>query len=243
MKSKLLYIVVALSFASCANHRFTPSNLNMPFFEEKNEYKIDLSYSNQLELHGAYAITDHFSTAAMVSFGSVAKTENYILDYDSLIGYLTVNSSRIAYQLGFGYQTNLKPKLVFENYAGFTYGNGFSKTERTYLDGTPDELTQNNNYNPYLQFYTQPAIGYHGERVSWGFGVKTSFYSTRTPAIGTLIYEPISKFGFGGPRLKCELQAGLRLSKFISGLTYRYVHWGIGLQWRIKGNNEDKGSF
>lgn len=165
----LLFIICFSGFLSCTTRRYiyTASPANSPYFNKKGQSKLAAYYSsnerilpggyaNGFDLHGAYAISNHWA----ITGGYFNRKEKDIGIYDHNIPF---DSSVIRYKrnligAGTGYFIPLNPKktITFNMYGGTAFGK-FSFKENGEAAGIAGERFHNSKIT---KWFFQPSVNF-----------------------------------------------------------------------------------
>lgn len=149
MKWVVLFSVVIVCISACTiNHRlYSSTQVNNPSLESKNDYSVNLSYSNPsgFDFNGGYAITDRWAIiGGLYSYKNKDQEENFFLfssDHDSS----SLSYKHKGFHIGTGIFIPLSktPSIFLSFFSGYTNGS-FEMREVLY---------NNNATIPKLNFY------------------------------------------------------------------------------------------
>ena len=147
MKKSIIGIVlIAFAATSCSPLFYTPNTQNVPLLTHKGDNNIMLAGNgNQLELQGAYALTDAFAIQANGGWFLPRKEDN------------GNGGSGKFFELGGGYYTPIMDNFVFEAYGLLGFGtmeNNFPSTQEENPESKGD-ISAN-----VLRVGIQPNFGY-----------------------------------------------------------------------------------
>lgn len=185
---------------------------------------------NTSEINGAYAITDHISVQANMGFRPYKSTYQ---DWFPDTTFVEARETTFLYQGGVGFQVNLKPKVVFENYLGIIYSQTSRNENIQFFNGNAPLETFERKSDSYAGFYLSPAVGYNGPKFRWGYMHKISYVVANSPDMAGVLMEPTAFIGFGGA-LKCNLQLCLPISSNNNSRPQQYFYGGISLSYQLK---------
>ena len=259
--SFLIFFTVILLAVSCTTPRYvySPAAQNVPVLTQKGDSKIGAMYSTNfvgeerrdgkvidnrsrgLDVHGAYAISDHFAVQA-----------NYFARWERTEGgpdSINVSYKRYLGEIGIGYYlpVNDKKNVFFQFFAGVGLGN-FSFTDT-------DRFGNNYHQSNITKVYLQPAILFRskgsftssisvrGSIISYS-KIKTSYSATelddykldRLSSREKIFIEPgfTGSFGFKNlPGIRLEFQGGLSFLLSRTFVDYRFINLSLGTWFDI----------
>lgn len=252
----LFFISILLIATSCTSPRYaySPSAHNVPVLTKKGDSKLGGVYSTNFageekrdgkvidnrargfDIHGAYAISDHFAVQASY-FNRWEKTEG---GPDSI----NLNYNRNLTELGIGYYMplNEKQNIIFQ----FFIGAGLGSFKFTDIDKLGNNYHQANITKIYLQpaflFRSQgsftSAVSIRGSIIGYS-KIKTSYTATqlsdykldRLNSREKLFIEPAftGSFGFKNlPGFRLEFQGGLSFLLSRTFFDYRFANFSLG---------------
>lgn len=139
-------LLIAFIATSCSPLFYTPNTQNVPLLTERGDNKVNIAGNeNQIELQGAYAVTDEFAIQANGGWFLPREEDN------------GNGGSGKFIEFGGGYYTLVKEIFVFELYGLFGLGdmkNNFPTTQETNPDYKGD-ISAN-----VFRFGIQPNFGY-----------------------------------------------------------------------------------
>ncbi|HET7116561.1 MAG TPA: hypothetical protein VFI29_08730 [Hanamia sp.] len=154
---------------SCTTRRYvySASPANSPYFNKKGESELagyfsssapnlPRGYANGFDLHGAYAISDHWA----LTTGYFNRKEKDIGMYNSNMPFdsSVIRYKRKLFGVGAGYFIAVNPKktITFNMYGGMDFGK-FSFTENGWENGIPGDRFHNSNIT---KWFIQPSINF-----------------------------------------------------------------------------------
>lgn len=146
MRTKILFVLAAVSLAACSPKYYSPNTQNVPLMREQGQTNLTLSGNgNQAEFQGAYAFTDHI--AIQINGGLFIPK-----DLDNGNG----GSGRFL-EGGAGYFLPVGDNFVFETYGLFGYGGVENHMPSTLSDypQTTGKVAAN-----VVRYGVQPSFGY-----------------------------------------------------------------------------------
>ncbi len=129
-KSIIVIILIAGIMTSCSPLFYTPNTQNVPLISEKGDNKLTVAGNgNQVELQGAYGLTDAFAIQANAGWFLPREEDN------------GNGGSGKFIELGGGYFTPIQENFVFEAYGLIGFGtmeNNFPSTKEANLESKGD---------------------------------------------------------------------------------------------------------
>ena len=120
-KSIIGIFLIAFPLSSCSPQFYTPNTQNVPLISEKGDNRLSVAGNgNQVELQGAYGITDAFAVQANGGWFLPRKEDN------------GNGGSGNFFELGAGYYTPVMDHFIFETYGLIGFGsmkNNFPRTQ------------------------------------------------------------------------------------------------------------------
>lgn len=154
----LFLAIIALSLANCSHKFYAPNTANVPMFKEKNEVRLNASYSfgeylEAVEVQSAYSVTPQIGIMASFIMGNSAppRPEG---NYGN--GYLA--------EAGAGYFNEAAKNLVLEAYTGIGVGN----VKNVYDDNSSSAID-------FYRLFLQPSISYSSNHFELGFSTRFAF--------------------------------------------------------------------
>jgi hypothetical protein len=171
----MLALILMLLNSSCIHYYYAPNSNNVPLFKEKNEARIQASYTSTgaqanydgatgFEIQSAYAVGDH--AAVQLNIMHVSEDDE---EYGS--GNGTYIEGAGGYYKPFGQKHN----LVFETYGGIGTGN----VKNIYKDGNSGYKSAEVSTSV-TKFFVQPSIGFTSTYFSVAFSSKFSLLNLKT---------------------------------------------------------------
>jgi hypothetical protein len=234
-----------LSATSCIHYYYAPNSNNVPLFKEKNEARIQASYSTVgLRADGSDVI-DGFEIQSAYAVGNHAAVQlNFLHAGDKESGYGSGNGNYVEAAGGY-FKPLLDKQWIFETYAGI--GIGGVNSEYTY-PATGNAATS------ITKFFIQPSIGYTSDYFSTAFSSKFSLVdfgvrsSSLTKENNADDYDYIESFKKGKSYFWWEpgvmFRAGFKNVQAISQITcsvhgndqpFCYLNYSLGIVVLIKG--------
>lgn len=122
-KSIVGVFLIAFTLTGCSPLFYTPNTQNVPLISEKGDNKLSVAGNgNQVELQGAYGITDAFAVQANGGWFVPRKEDN------------GNGGSGNFFELGAGYYTPVMDHFIFETYGLIGFGsmkNNFPSTQES----------------------------------------------------------------------------------------------------------------
>jgi len=262
----LLSIFAIASLVSCYTPRYvySPAAQDVPLLVEKNDSRISFNYStnltgnkkingqsvnqysNGIDLHGAYAVSNHFAIQASY----FSRRERNSGDFYTYRDSATIRYQRHLTEVGGGYFTKLNKagSLLFQGFAGVAKGH-FSLNDNG-LDGNGQAYSRFHRADV-SKFYIQPAIMYqHNKQSAVSVSSRFSFvnydniqtdyaaneltnFELETLGDGTIVFwEPafIHAIGFNNFPVRFEYQLGLSILMSRRFIDARSFNFSFGLQ-------------
>lgn len=216
MKTSALLIFAILILSSCSKVMYMPNTINAPLFNERNEFKANVSMNN---FQAAFAPASHFGIMA----NGYTRSSNYSSGGSS--SDINYSSSRNLFEGGIGYFNTLSEGFVYEIYGGGGVGSLTYNGDQMY-SGTGNVIYK---YSAdFSRFFIQPSIGFSHDIVDVSISariVRLSFNNIRTENYTQqmLINEDIynldqSDYFFIEPAL--TFRVGYKWCKFQTQLLY-----------------------
>ena len=168
----ILFILIFSIFTliSCTTHRYiySASPADSPYFTKKGQSELSgyysvsgnvlpKGYAHGFDLHGAYAISDHWAlTAGYFNRKEKDIDHNYNTPSDSSV--VVVGYKRNLFGIGGGYFIPLNPRktITFNLYGGMDFGK-FSINENDQSNGISDERFHDSKIT---KWFIQPSINF-----------------------------------------------------------------------------------
>ena len=259
--SGFIFSAVILLAVSCTTPRYaySPSAQNVPVLTQKGDSKIGAMYSTNftgeekrdgqvidnrsrgIDIHGAYAVSNHFAVQAQY-FARWERTEG---GPDSI----NVSYNRNLTEVGIGYYLpiNDNGNVLFQFFAGVGLGSfRFTDTDRSGYNFHQANITKV-YLQPAFLFRSQgsftSAISIRGSIISYS-KIKTSYSATqlddykldRLSSREKIFIEPAftGSFGFKNlPGIRLEFQGGLSFLLSRTFVDYRFINLSLGTWFDI----------
>jgi hypothetical protein len=260
------YFLLTLSSCYTPRYVYSPAAQNVPLLTENGDSKLGMlystnltgtktidnqtyhGYSNGVDVHGAYAISNRFALQA----NFFSRSEMNGGDYSGASDSSVIRYKRNLTELGGGYYTRLtrgkSRGLYFQAFAGIGLGK-FSFTD----NGRDNNGGQTLNFHEakIVKLYIQPAIMFQSKKqvevaVSSRFSIikynkiKTDYdynqltiYELADLNNGPVVFwEPafVNAFGFGNFPVKIEYQLSLSVLMSHRFIDSRSFNFSVGLQ-------------
>lgn len=268
MRRFTLLVLIASCLASCYSPRYVygPSTQNIPLLQEKNDFEVSANYGGSLnvfqsyhnynrglDLHGAYALSDHF--ALMVN-------KNFRWERNGNPGTHPKDSSNLFYKRNFteiaaGYYTGLgrKTGTQFQVFAGAAFGKS-KLSDQSILNGILLNKFFNDNVT---KLFIQPAlIGNISDNFAIAFSTRftnVSFSNIQTDYtseevnkfqldslshFNMLFWEPAINITFGFPDVPVKFRYQMGFAILTGGHFYwhRNTNVGIGIVYDFRSSKK-----
>ena len=178
---KLFMMMLCISSIACSPKFYTPNTQNTPMLQHKGQASATLAGNgNQVEIQGAYAVTDH--VGIQVNGGAFIPK-----DQDNGNG----GSGKLV-EFGAGYFTPISDKISFEAYGLFGMGS-FENYLPSTFDANPSSSA--NIEAKLMRYGIQPGINYQTR--SFGIGLSSRVTNLSYSDIkGDLIFGGVDQVEF-----------------------------------------------
>jgi hypothetical protein len=264
MKKFLLIIFISVGFISCYSPRYvySPSTQNIPLLKQKNDVEASVfyagsynifasreNYNRGLDLHSAYAVSDHVGLMLneSIRWERNGNSDTHPRDSSSLFYKRNFTELGIAYYTGLG----KSGKSQFQVFGGMALGK--SKISDHYIfSGMPVEKFHNshvtkifihpalignfsNNFS--LAFASRITMAYFSNIQSNYTSVELEDYQLDSLSLSPLIFwEPALNLTFGFPDVPVKFRFQMGLSALVSKRFYwhRNSNVGVGIVYDFK---------
>ncbi|MBN2214109.1 MAG: hypothetical protein JW723_07685 [Bacteroidales bacterium] len=243
---KLLPLIISLTLlSSCTHYYYAPNMHNVPLFQQKEEFHLDLSGSlgnefTGFEVQAAFSLTDNIGIMAN---GFVVDRERDLYPDEYGRGHLIEG--------GAGAFVPLHTNIVFETY----FGVGLGKVENGYDTGITSKLNLN-------RYFFQPSLGYTSDLIDIAVSLRLSGLRYNDIRLtGTLeqedqdqircisknpfsvLVEPAITLRGGWEHVKFQLQLGFSGNETNRDLLQEHINLNFGLYFIISDKYRNKKSY
>lgn len=153
----LKILILLLVMSSCTHYNYVPNMHNVPLFQQKDEFHLDLSGSmgnefSAFEVQTGFSLGNNF---AIIGNGFFHDADREMFNDEYCRGHLIEG--------GAGAFVPLKNNMVFESY----FGLGFGKIENGYDNSASSKLIFN-------RYFAQPSIGYTSDFLDLALSLRFS---------------------------------------------------------------------
>jgi hypothetical protein len=235
IKASLFLILFSLMI-SCTHYLYAPNMHNVPLFQQKEEFHLDLSGSmgnefTAFEVQGAFSLTDNIGIMANGFIVDRERGELFPDEYGR--GHLIEG--------GAGAFLPLDHNMVFETF----FGLGLGKVEHGYETGVTSMLNVN-------RYFLQPSVGYTSDFVDLAISLRFSGlryndihltgileeddqeqiqYAVRNPF--SLLIEPAVTLRCGWEHVKFQLQVVFSENLKNPDLLQEHLNFNFGLYFTV----------
>jgi hypothetical protein len=171
MKTLSFAIVIIFLLSSCSKVMYIPNSLNVPLFNEKKEFKANISIN---DYQVAYAVTNHIGLMANGYVRSSSFSDGSVSSSN-----LNYSSTRNLLEGGIGYFKPISEGFVYETYFGGGIGNlTYNGLEYGGTSGVDYKYSANFN-----RLFIQPSIGFTNDIIDVSFSariVRLAFNNIKT---------------------------------------------------------------
>ena len=233
-RSIILIISIAALVTSCSPLFYSPNTQNVPLISEKGDNKLTIAgFANQVELQGAYGLTD--AIAIQVNSGLFIPG-----DLDNGNG-----GSGKFLELGAGYFTPIQENFVFETYGLIGFGTMENHFPTSANVGSTGDISAN-----IIRIGIQPNFGYKSKNfeVALSSRIVNLMYNNIK---GDLMYSSVSQFDYltenksnfllepaitvrgGLEKIKLQLQYGYSYNLSNKDFKQNNSHFTLGLSYKF----------
>lgn len=239
MKNLINTILLAglTTFYSCSPTFYSPNAQHVPLLSQKGETALTLAGNgNQVEFHGAYALTDHFALKANAGWFIPRDLDNGNGGSGKLV------------ELGGGYFQPIHDNWIFEAYGQIGFGGFENHLPSTSVDypNTKGNISAN-----MLRIGIQPNFGYKSKYFTAALSARIANLSY-SKIEGDLIFDNINQANFlkdnnsyyllepaltvsgGLEKIKLQWQYGYSLNLTNSNFKQENLFLTIGLNFNFK---------
>lgn len=235
--SKVFAICLCLIAIGCSPKFYTPNTQNAPMLQQQGQANVTVAGNgNQVELQGAYAVSDHIG---------VQLNGGLFIPKDTDKGN---GGSGNFVEVGAGYYTPLSDNITFEAYGLFGKGS-FENHLPTILDANPE--TNGNLEASISRFGIQPGVNYQTGSIGVGLSSRIcqlSYSNVEGDLIfgnvdqvqyltdnnSNLLIEPALTVRGGTERLKVQLQIMASINTTVSDFRQDDGTMTIGLNYKLR---------
>ena len=233
---KISYVLILLFIvSSCTHYNYVPNMHNVPLFQQKEEFHLDLSGSvgnefSAFEVQAGFSLSDNF---AIIGNGFFHDADREMFNDEYCRGHIIEG--------GAGAFVPMKDNMVFESYIGVGFGkieNGFDDDATTKLD--------------FHRYFIQPSIGYTSDFLDFAVSLRLSGlryndihftgtldtddmdqiqYINRNPF--SILVEPALTLRAGWKHIKFQLQFGYSINATNPDLLQEDLNASIGMYFTI----------
>jgi hypothetical protein len=229
------YIFLLFIVSSCTHYNYVPNMHNVPLFQQKEEFHLDLSGSvgnefSAFEVQAGFSLSDNF---AVIGNGFFHDADRQMFNDEYCRGHIIEG--------GAGAFVPMKDNMVFESY----FGVGFGKIE----NGFDDDATTKLDFNRY---FIQPSLGYTSDFLDFAVSLRLSGlryndihftgdldtddmdqiqYINRNPF--SILVEPALTLRAGWEHIKFQLQFGYSINTTNPDLLQEDLNASIGMYFTI----------
>jgi hypothetical protein len=228
-------IILLFVVSSCTHYNYVPNMHNVPLFQQKEEFHLDLSGSvgnefSAFEVQAGFSLSDNF---AVIGNGFFHDADRQMFNDEYCRGHIIEG--------GAGAFVPMKDNMVFESY----FGVGFGKIE----NGFDDDATTKLDFNRY---FIQPSLGYTSDFLDFAVSLRLSGlryndihftgeldtedmdqiqYINRNPF--SILVEPAITLRAGWEHVKFQLQFGYSVNATNPDLLQEDLNASIGMYFTI----------
>ncbi len=271
MKKIVFLFIVSLAMVSCYSPRYvySPAMQNIPLIKKKNDIEITGSYGGSintfkekgnynrgLDLHTAWAISNHFGVMVneSIQWEKNGGNDSFFQNDSSFLSY-----KRNFTEIGAGYFTSSakNKKLQFQVFGGAAFGSS-----KIFDDFTSNNMHENKyHYSSVTKFFIQPALIYSPfnnfftalssrfTEVSF-FNIHTNYtneeldnYILDSITVSPIFFwEPAVSYTFGSKKfpLKFRLQGSISVLLNHRFVEYRSSNMGVGIVYDFIQHKKNK---
>jgi len=235
-------LILPLAISSCTHYNYVPNMHNVPLFQQKEEFHLDLSGSvgnefSAFEVQTGFSLGNNF---AIIGNGFFHDADREMFNDEYCRGHIIEG--------GAGAFVPMKDNMVFESYIGV----GFGKIE----NGFDDDATTKLDFNRY---FFQPSLGYTSDFLDFAVSLRLSglryndihftgelnsddqdqiMYINRNPF--SILVEPALTLRAGWEHVKFQLQLGYSVNATNPDLLQEDLNASIGMYFTISDKYKNK---
>ena len=239
-----LILILPLAISSCTHYNYVPNMHNVPLFQQKEEFHVDLSGSignefSAFELQTGFSLGNNF---AIIGNGFFHDADREMFNDEFCRGHIIEG--------GAGAFVPMKYDMVFESY----FGVGFGKIE----NGWDNDATTKLDFHRY---FFQPSLGYTSDFLDLAVSLRLSGlryndihftgildqedqdqiqYINKNPF--SILIEPAFTLRAGWEHIKFQLQLGYSVNVSNPDLLQEELNASIGMYFTISDKYKNKKS-
>ncbi len=228
-------IILLFVIGSCTHYNYVPNMHNVPLFQQKEEFHVDLSGSmgnefTAFEVQAGFSLGNNF---AIIGNGFFHDADRELFDDEYCRGHIIEG--------GAGAFVPMQNDMVFESY----FGLGFGKIE----NGFDNDATTKLEFNRY---FLQPSLGYTSDFLDFAISLRLSGlryndihftgeldqedqdqiqYINRNPF--SILVEPALTLRAGWEHVKFQLQFGYSVNVSNPDLLQEELNASLGMYFTI----------
>ncbi len=229
------FLILLLMISSCTHYYYAPNMHNVPLFQQKEEFHLDISGSmgnefTAFEIQAAFSLTDNIS---IMGNGFVVNRERELYHDEFGRGHLLEG--------GAGAFVPVYNNVIFETY----FGAGLGKIENGYDTGITSKLSLN-------RYFLQPSIGYTSDFMDFALSLRLNGlryndiqlsgdldqedreqiqFISRNPF--SILVEPAVTLRAGWEHVKFQLQVGFSENIKNPDLFQEHLNLNFGMYFTI----------
>ncbi len=236
--SFLALVVLALS-ACNLNFVYRPTTVKPHLFEKKGDFELgaNLGMGNYAEMHGAYAIDDHFGIGAGYYTTSQIDTFYTFNDTNS---YRTRNGKN-EFEIHGVFFRNEEKNHIMEIQAGVAFATNRFTVKPISTTKLPDiNAPIARNFSVYNRYFITPSYGKSSRNVDWAFSARIEYVDFKAYN-DDVNFQPTFFVRYGFSNVKFMTQVGINTCPiYKSGTDYTPLMIGLGLNFTFNSHTKAK---